>query len=59
MFSAIISVKRLSEPQGLVWLEGLVKLKKLIHLIVSNSRLSDLERSAWITMLPRAPKNNT
>jgi hypothetical protein len=30
--------KRLSEPQGLVWLEELDKLKKIIHLIGSRTR---------------------
>jgi hypothetical protein len=36
----LISVKRLSEPQGLVRLEGSDKLKKFIHLI--GSRIRDL-----------------
>jgi hypothetical protein len=39
----LISVKRLSKPQGLVRPEGLGKLKKYIHLIgVSNRRPSVL-----------------
>jgi hypothetical protein len=34
----LISVKRLSELQGLVQPEGLGKLKKFIHLIRSRTR---------------------
>jgi hypothetical protein len=34
MFPVLISV-RLSKPQGLVWLEGLGKIHKLINLIGS------------------------
>jgi hypothetical protein len=38
LFLALISVKSLTKPQGLVRLEILDKLKKLIHLIGSRTR---------------------
>jgi hypothetical protein len=43
--------QRLSEPQGIVQLEGLSKLKKFIHLIGPRTR--DLLARALTTMLPR------
>jgi hypothetical protein len=46
---------RLSEPQGIVWPEGLGNLKKFIHLI--GSRICDLpvRSSALTAMLLHAP----
>jgi hypothetical protein len=39
LFLVLISVKRLSEPQGLVRPEGLDVFKKLIHLILEAAIL--------------------
>jgi hypothetical protein len=58
MFLVLISVKRLSKPQGLVQPEGLGTFKNSPHR-ESNPRPSGLYHSALTTTLPRAPASSS